>query len=166
MGKFFEDITMGKAEFSSCGKYRYSLERSLSSEPKTIAWIMLNPSTATAELDDPTIRRCMGFSRQWGFGHMLVGNIFGLRATRPEELYKAQDPTGLKNWYHLVRVAFQSHMIIAAWGNHGALYNQGRRVKEILKSEGFKIYCLGTTKFGHPKHPLYLPSNCKWAELE
>ncbi len=162
---FGEDVPLGKAEFSPCKKYRYSLERVLSTQPRTIAWIMLNPSTADADKDDPTIRRCMGFSRQWGYGHMLVGNVFALRATSPEEIYKSEDPMGLDNWKHLGEISYRADKTIVAWGNHGSHLNQGLRVLEFLKSEGFLVYCLGTTKSGQPKHPLYIPSDCELMEL-
>ena len=147
------------ATFSDDYKYRYKLGRRVQSGSKgTITWCILNPSTATAFLLDPTIRKCMEFSKRWNFSYMFVVNLFAYRATNPKELYKVKDPVGNQNWQNIREAFDSSEMIIVGWG-----------AEKIVKSskvyyEGMKDYfeernvlCLGTNKDGSPKHPLYLP---------
>ena len=149
----------GGAKFSDCGKYRYSLFREWDREKGLVSFIMLNPSTAGATEDDPTIRRCIGFAERWGFGRLWVVNLFAFRATDPAEQKKADDPVGPDNIFDIAAGGAFSGKVIAAWGVHGDLHGQAERVKFGL-SLGLKpIHCLGTTKDGHPKHPLYLPND-------
>ncbi len=148
-----------KAKISECGKYRYELTRmwDLGSE-QVICWVMLNPSTADDKVDDPTIRRCMGFSRRLGFNHMQVVNLFGFRTTKPEELLDAPDPTR-DNQVHLRCSVQASEMVVVAWGilsQRLALMAQPS-VAEI-RSTGVPLKCLGRTKAGYPRHPLYVKS--------
>ena len=120
---------------------------------------MLNPSTANATRNDPTIRRCIGFARAWGYERLVVTNLFGLRATLPAALRSAVDPIGPENDRHLRRAAVQADRIVCAWGVHGALGNRGAEVLTLLK--GFRLEHLGLTRGGHPRHPLYLPAACQ-----
>jgi hypothetical protein len=122
---------------------------------------MLNPSTADAEQDDPTIRRCIGFAKAWGFGGIAVRNIFALRATDPRELYKSDDPVGPGNDEAICDLAGLCPLIVAAWGVHGGLRNRGRQVCELLAGAGAEVVCLGVTKDGHPKHPLYVAADAE-----
>src|SRR5262245_13227298 len=107
------------AELSPCGRYRYALTRTWGDPKKVVCWVMLNPSTADADQDDPTIRRCLGFSRAWGAGGLVVVNLFALRATDPDQLRIAADPVGPDNDSHLSTAAF-GRLVVAAWGARGA----------------------------------------------
>jgi len=116
---------------------------------------MLNPSTADAEIDDPTIRKLKGFTADWGYKSFIVGNLYAARATNPKDLQNFDDPVGPENDAML---SFLSHhrLIVAAWGK---LPNPRRvaQVVDILTRNGSQLYCLGTNLDGSPKHPLYVP---------
>ena len=151
------ETTTSTAVISPCGLYRYILTRTWSAAEK-IVWIMLNPSTADASLDDPTIRRCVGFSKQWGAGGIEVYNLFAFRATQPTELRTAADPIGISNDAFLSAIP-QDRKIVVAWGGSGPLLNvirpRSEQVRRILAHR--KLECLGySVKSGQPKHPLYL----------
>lgn len=144
------------AEISPCGQYRYSLERSWDAGSR-ILWIMLNPSTADAEQNDPTIERCLRRSVQWGYDGMWVGNLFALRATDPRALYAHEDPVGPDNDAHLAAMAREARIVLCAWGNHGACRHRAQFVRKMLLGLGVMPYCLRLTAAGQPAHPLYLP---------
>ena len=153
-----DDMVMYRsADISDDGLYRYKLERKWG-DGDTCLFIMLNPSTADARIDDPTIRRCMGYARQWGYGRLLVGNIFAYRATDPEELKRTPYPEGLRNIQALQDMITEAALVVCAWGDWG--YYRDRYL-DILQLVGDKGYSLGTTKKGHPKHPLYLRKDLK-----
>lgn len=162
------------AVMSDCGKYRYELRRQLSDLDSSVCvFIMLNPSTADAELDDPTIRRCKGFASRLGCGELIVVNLFALRSTNPRELYAAGDPVGELNHEYVVKaldeVLSYGGFVICAWGTHGKLMEQDETVLGWIEGEsvsGREInpYCFGVTKSGFPKHPLYLPNNSELLE--
>lgn len=141
------------------GQYRYSLWRIWSHNLPKVLFIMLNPSTADASIDDPTSRRCIRFAKDWGFGSLEVVNLFAYRATKPDELKKCSDPIGPDNDIYIRRAALQTDKIITAWGTKGALLERNRSVMEILYS--FRTYCLDISKDGHPKHPLYVAGDCR-----
>ncbi len=145
------------AILSACGQYRYRLERQWNGNKAKIAFLMLNPSTADAEQDDPTIRRCIGFAKSWGFGGLIVGNIFALRSTDPKALYDHPDPIGPDNDQHILAIAKSARKIVCAWGTHGALHDRGRQVAERL--EFFDLVALKVTADGQPGHPLYLAAD-------
>jgi hypothetical protein len=159
--------TIGRAVFSPCERYRYVLTRDLNHDKdfcnynnRIINVCMLNPSTATHEVDDPTIRRCIGFARTLGFGHLIITNIFALRSTDPKALYKTAEPIGEKNDMYLEESARSADQVICAWGTHGRHEDRGAKVMEML-SKIKPIYALRLTKDGIPGHPLYLPGKCK-----
>ncbi len=141
------------AILSPCGRYRYSLTRTFFTGRGRVLFVMLNPSTADAEIDDPTIRRCIGFARRWGFQELAVANLFAWRATDPRELRQAVDPVGPENDRHLMRLSGCADAVIAAWGARGNYHNRAAEVLGLLEGA---IEHLGLTKQGHPKHPLYL----------
>jgi hypothetical protein len=141
------------AGFSACNRYRYWLTRIWVPALPGVCWVMLNPSTADAERDDPTIRRCVRFSRRWGFGGLVVVNLFAWRAKRPAELSAIDDPVGEDNDASLLEHA-GGRTVIAAWGNHGALLGRAKTVLQLLA--GSRIRCLGVTAAGQPRHPLYV----------
>lgn len=118
--------------------------------------IGLNPSTADAKRDDPTIRRCIGFARAWGFGGVWVLNLFAFRATYPEDLKAAADPVGPNNDRWLRRVARECPRVVACWGNDGAFLARSERVQALL---GPRLEVLRMNASGEPAHPLYLPGN-------
>lgn len=146
------------ARLSDDGVYRYELTRRWGRGP-TVTFIMLNPSTADATLDDPTIRRCKSFARSWEFGALAVVNLFALRATDPAALQKAPDPVGPENDDAIHDAIVGSRVVVAAWGTKGSLFGRDSEVLGILDMAGRPPLCLGVTKQGHPKHPLYVPAN-------
>ena len=152
------------AVISDCGRYRYRLTRDLSPNPRTATFILLNPSTADATNDDPTIRRCIGFARQWGCGRLAVLNLFAFRATDPSEMKRAEDPVGPENraWFERTLIDDLSiGPVVCGWGVHGDLRDQDRVVLGWLEVFGIQPLALGTTKDGHPRHPLYLPAGAR-----
>lgn len=141
------------AVISDCGRYRYVLGRRWTAGP-TVAFICLNPSTADARTDDPTIRRIRGFAKAWGYSALVVANLYAWRATDPAELKRADDPVGPDNDSHLVRVAADCELVVAAWGVHA----RPERVAAVRALPGMdRLHVLGLTKGGAPRHPLYLP---------
>ena len=134
------------------GAYRYLLFRSWTRHLPHVCSCMLNPSTAGSTADDPTIRRCIAFAKSWGCGSLSVINLFAFRATSPKELKLAADPVGLWNFCFIYLVSQQASMTVAAWGTHGTQLHQDLQVLPLLKNP----MCLGRTKSGHPKHPLYV----------
>ena len=148
-----EDIS-GSAYFSVCGLYRWVLYRSWEyGNGEDVCFIMLNPSIANATKDDPTIRRCIGFARRWGFSSLCVRNLFALIATSPTKLRLASDPTGGDIGDKSLSCATGSHTIVAAWGAK-VPFGRDRFALDLFR--GRKLYCLGTTKNGSPRHPLYV----------
>ena len=142
------------AHFSRCRTWRYALWRQWDTARPFVMLIGLNPSTADANRNDPTIRRCIGFARDWGFGGVWVLNLFAFRATYPADLRAAGDPVGPRNDWWLRRVARQCDRIVACWGNDGAFDNRSTRVREML---GDRLEVLRLNGSGEPAHPLYLP---------
>lgn len=152
----------GEAVFSPSGVYRYQLRRwwVMPTMPaRWVLWVMLNPSTADASIDDRTIGRCIGFSRGWGYDGLMVGNLFGYRATDPDTLHTAPDPVGSMNDVHLRMMASLAGLVICGWGSHKAATRA--RVVEAMQVIGRPAHCLGLTKGGQPLHPLYLPGDLK-----
>lgn len=156
------------ATLSPCRRYRYTLTRRwdvpLLSSPATtnrldvashdrVAFLMLNPSTADSTIDDPTIRRCIGFAQSWGFASLLVLNLFAWRATNPDELKKVEDPIGPENDKAILDGVASAQLLVCAWG---ACRTAQDRAKAVLAMLPVKPYCLAMTNGGEPKHPLYL----------
>ena len=145
------------AEFSPCRVWRYALWRVWAPDEPYLAVIGLNPSTADEIQDDPTIRRCIGFAKRWGFGGYFMLNAFGYRATDPKVMKAAADPVGPGNDEAIRRITGGAGQVVAAWGNHCPLDREQAVCRLIRQS----VYCLGTTRSGRPKHPLYLPNETK-----
>lgn len=146
--------------FSPDRKYRYTLWREWadlfgSKREGIVMFIGLNPSTADESLDDPTIRKCMGFARQWGYQGMCMTNLFAYRATDPREMRRQADPVGAENNQFLIDVAKEAGVIVAAWGKHGAFMDRAAAVRTLLAFR--KIHCLRRNADGSPEHPLYVP---------
>ena len=142
------------ALFSPCGAYRYRLTRTLQGKKKPLLIIGLNPSTADATHNDPTIRRCIGFAERWGHSELVVTNLFSFRSTQPDGLKKTKAPVGPDTDEILQNEAAKAGTILAAWGVHGGLFNRNLEVLKLL--EDYPLFCLGITKAGHPRHPLYI----------
>jgi hypothetical protein len=142
--------------FSPCRRYRYTLER-IWSPGDWVNFLMLNPSTADDKQNDPTVTRCINFAKRWGFGGLIVTNIFAFRATDPKRLYGLANPVGVDNDLHILGAADVCKFTVCAWGAHGTLLRRDEKVLELLKSK--RPYCLGRTDKGHPRHPLYIPAN-------
>lgn len=146
------------AYLSPDGVYRYSLGRDWSDEPR-MTFIMLNPSTANAIEDDPTIGRCMSFARREGAGGINVVNLFALRATKPVALQQHSDPVGPENNKAILAALHRSEWIVAAWGAHKFASERAALTRSQLRADRRVLLCLGTTKDGHPRHPLYVPNS-------
>lgn len=166
------------ADISSCGRYRYLLEREWRGthdrknwewlgvrdgageelgHPKTALFVMLNPSTADEDVDDPTIRRCVGFAKTWNYEALAVVNLFAYRATKPKDLFAAGDAIhGPRNQEVIERAVRDAGIIICAWGAHGDEY-QGETVRGWMHMK--RHYALGFTRDGKPRHPLYLKAD-------
>jgi hypothetical protein len=152
-------FTQSDALLSDDGRYRYRLSRVWDDSLPLACWLMLNPSVADHEQDDPTVRRVTGFSQSWGFGGFVVVNLFALRSTDPAELKRDPYPIGPDNDRHIWE-ATEGRRVIAAWGAGGNLVlPAGRRdlqVRADLHVRGRRLECLGLTKEGFPLHPLRL----------
>lgn len=154
----------GPALFSPCGTYRYTLERHFTDgvEGRTVVFVMLNPSTADEQKNDPTVRRCVGFAHNWRASKLVVVNLFALRSTDPRGLERAHesgvDPVGPDNNEAIVGVAREASTVVCAWGRHGAFLERGYRVRKMLRSVGVELNFLKLTEDGVPYHPLYLPA--------
>jgi hypothetical protein len=164
----FEDGVRGWAYFSDDMKYRYVIGRKWDDSLPRVAFVMLNPSTATERVLDPTIRRCIAYAKRWGFGSYEGLNIFALRSTDPKKLYSCVDPVGRENDMMLTNRLFSTEptetgrdcpfaisRVIAAWGNHGRFLGRGDRVASMIR-EVRPLMCLDVSSKGYPKHPLYL----------
>jgi hypothetical protein len=164
---FDVDAPASDATLSTDGLYRYWLGRRWSEGP-VATFVMLNPSTADASADDPTIRRCVGFSKAHGAGGLDVVNLYALRSTDPKGLWIANDPVGPLNDMHLYwaaeKAAQRGWPIIAAWGANA----RADRVAQVCRIDGMdRLAALGVTKDGAPRHPLYLRADAQltpWPE--
>jgi hypothetical protein len=137
------------AILSEDNKYRYELSRIWDEEKPRILFIMLNPSTADANTDDPTIRRVINFAKSWGYGGLFVANLYAFRSTDPKGLKYTDDPIGKDNIQHIQTLLGLTEKVIYAWGNN-------QKEPEWLYNVVSTPYCIETSKNGTPKHPLYL----------
>ncbi len=144
------------AIFSECRTYRYALWRRWDEESADYAmFIGLNPSTADETNDDPTIRRCMKFARDWGYSGLCMANLFAYRATDPKVMKAAAEPVGADNDKTLAELAAHAGVVVAAWGAHGTHKDRDSSVRMMLP----ELHYLRLTKDGQPGHPLYLPAS-------
>ena len=160
--------------FSPCRTWRYTLERvwpppeRYRGAREVAAFIGLNPSTADEVKNDPTVTRCINYARRWGFHGMFMLNIFALRSTDPRALYRHPDPIGPETNRYLTELVQRREvsLVVAAWGNHGALLSRGWDVINLVRNSGVNLYRLGElTKQGQPRHPLYLRSDLEPVQL-
>ncbi len=143
----------GGAVFSGCRRYRYLLWRRWEAGD-AVLFVALNPNRADASRTDPTIRRMVGFARDWGYGACLVGNIFSIRAATPARLARRRGRVGRATDGWIRAAAREAKLTVACWGNHGKLDGRGRKVAEWLRP----CHVLRLTGAGQPAHPLYLPA--------
>lgn len=146
------------AVISDCGKYRYLLRRAWDHDKPRCLYVMLNPSRADAEVDDATIRSCTRLAKGFGYGSFEVVNLYGLRATDPSELAKADDPIGPRNADVGDAAINRCDIVICAWGALLGHRVRAHNMKAWVRGWKPAAYCLGVTKSGAPKHPLYIKS--------
>lgn len=151
------------ALLSDCGRFRYTLDRVWASNLATCVFVMLNPSVADAKIDDSTIRRCIAFAKREGCGALRVVNLFAFRSPSPEKMFNAADPVGPQNNEFLdavlKRAAADGGPVIAAWGVHGRHFDRDAYVAHLAAQHGVALRCLGVTKDGAPRHPLYIAAD-------
>jgi hypothetical protein len=145
------------AVFSECRKHRYKLWRQWSggTQSNYAMFIGLNPSTADEMQDDPTIRRCIGYARAWGYDGLCMTNLFAFRATDPKVMMAESDPIGPDNDFHLRGAAAFARVVVCCWGANGSFKGRDKTVRDMFS----KLNFLRLTKNGSPGHPLYLPKD-------
>lgn len=148
------------AVISECGNYRYELRRQWDADLPPMLFIMLNPSTADADTDDPTIRRCISRARAENCGSLIVVNLFALRSPDPKSLKLHSSPVGTENDRHIGMAVDECQYgrgrAVIAWGAMGGYMGRGAQVIKTMGYTGINLFCLGVTKAGHPRHPLYV----------
>jgi hypothetical protein len=144
-------------EFSPDRMYRYRLTRYWENGLATLGIIGLNPSVADEMEDDRTIRRCIRFAKDMGYGSLMMCNLFAFCATEPKDMKKAEDPVGFLNDMYLKQLYQSCHKTIAAWGTEGGFLGRDKKVREMIPL----LDTFGLTKHGFPRHPLYLPKETR-----
>ncbi|WP_376876561.1 DUF1643 domain-containing protein [Albirhodobacter sp. R86504] len=153
---FLKGDAASTAVYSDCEQYRYLLTRVWVPDGKRALFIMLNPSTATEQQNDPTVERCERRARALGFGAFRVCNIFAYRATDPRVMRAIPDPVGPENDRAILESLPWADQVICAWGAHGEHLGRGAQMEALLRESDCPLYHLGLTKSGNPKHPLYI----------
>lgn len=154
-------MTESGATFSACRRWRYLLWRRWDASKPAANFLMLNPSTADEFRLDPTCARARDYAGRWGFGALIVTNVFGWRATDPQDMKAARDPVGRDNDRAIVAAAREAAIVVCAWGNHGAHAERSARVLELLRGAGVAPQALRVNASGEPAHPLYLPKKLR-----
>ena len=160
-------VEAGPCVLSEDRMYRYTLTRVWAEHKPRVAFIGLNPSTADESNLDPTLRRCLGFADSWGYGSLVMLNLFAFRATDPVVMRRAREPVGeivngqQMNDVHLVNECRASEMVVACWGGRGHFKNRATEVRRLLAAELVPLHYLKLTVTGQPWHPLYLSSDLK-----
>ena len=149
------------ATFSEDGRHRYTLTRILGrgGTGHGLLFVMLNPSIADSAVDDPTVRRCVGFARSWGYDVLELVNLFAWIATDPKDLMRVSDPVGPDNDLTILAATRRADLVVCAWGAHRAARRRSMHVVGTLRESGTRLTCLGKTKSGAPRHPLYVPGS-------
>lgn len=157
------DGTESTAVFSDCENYRYALQKIWNPVGQLLIFIMLNPSTATELVNDPTIERCERRARQWGFAGIQILNLFAFRATLPENMKKQSDPVGPRNDAFIIEAIESAKdgkcKIVCGWGTHGVHLSRDKEIYLMFNRAGLDPSALKWTKDGHPQHPLYVSYN-------
>jgi hypothetical protein len=152
-------MTPAGAEFSPCRRWRYLLWRCWDPSRPVANFLMLNPSTADELKLDPSCTRARNYAERWGYGALVVTNIFGWRATDPAEMKSVANPIGRGNDRAILEAAKQAELVVCAWGNHAEHLGRGEQVLRLLA--GVRLHALRLNSSGHPAHPLYLPSSLR-----
>jgi len=154
--------TYSVARYSDCEKYRYYLKRTWDFTLPVVNYLMLNPSTATEEQNDPTLARCEARARNWSYGSMIITNLFAYRATDPKDMKRQADPVGVGNLDQIREAANEADLIICGWGQYGKHLCQDLQVLRVLERIDLpaKVHALRITN-GVPHHPLYLSYDLK-----
>jgi hypothetical protein len=171
--QFSLGLGTGTAVFSADGRYRYMLTR-LWGSARPAVFIGLNPSSATADANDPTITREIDFARRWGCGGLIKANLFGLVSTDPAGLLEVPDPVGPENDMWIRNATLTGSPLICAWGTgstggpHVVRLRRAReqKVVDALRAARLVLSCLGRNADGSPCHPLYLPATLRPIPLE
>lgn len=149
--------TPSGAVFSRCRRWRYLLWRCWDEAKPAANFLMLNPSTADEVKLDPSCTRARRYAERWGYGALIVTNLFGWRATDPDDMKAARDPVGRGNDRAILAAAREAAIVVCAWGNHGAHLARSMHVRKLL--EGTRLHVLRMNDGGEPAHPLYLPGS-------
>jgi len=144
------------AYISTCEYHRYSLWRVWDVSQPYALFIMLNPSTADGTHDDATIRRCVNYARDLGYGGLYVGNLFSYRSSSPKDLKTTTVPVGCYNDGVVLKLAKKAGVVVVAWGADGTYLGRAGYIRALLQRHDIPLYCLALTKHGEPRHPLYL----------
>jgi hypothetical protein len=147
--------------FSPCWKYRYTLGRQVEGGRGTLAFVMLNPSTADDTVDDPTVRRCLGYARDLGFGQLQIANLYAWRSRDPYDLLRVPDPVGPGNDHYLLATCTAADLVVCAWGAFVGADARSREVLALLRRGGVVPHALRQTRSGQPAHPLRLPATLR-----
>jgi hypothetical protein len=158
-------ITPSGAQFSRCRRWRYLLWRRWDEGKPVANFLMLNPSTADEVKLDPSCTRARNYAERWGYGGLIVTNIFGWRATDPKVMKSVKDPVGRGNDAAILRAAREAKLVVCAWGNHGEHLGRGDEVLKILREQKISLHLLRQNGDGQPCHPLYLPASLTPAEF-
>lgn len=155
------------AEISRCERHRFKLGRVWDTNLPVLLWVMLNPSTADASIDDPTIRRCINYAKDWDFGGIEVVNLFSLRTPSPKVLIKTSVNERNHSSYNdiLEKVFLKHDAAICGWGTNGTLDNRNKKILDMMNENGCIPFCIDKTSLGEPKHPLYLKKDLLPKEL-
>lgn len=149
------------ATISPCQKYRYELRRVWDESKPLVLFVCLNPSIADADIEDKTSRVCINYAKRWGYGGLLIGNLFAYRSTNQSALYKVSDPVGSENDGWLKKLQAEATLVVCAWSDTGAFKNRDEEVLAFLEAP----HCLVKLKSGRPGHPLYKRADLKPSRL-
>jgi hypothetical protein len=152
-------MTPAGALFSRCRRWRYLLWRCWDESRPVANFLMLNPSTADEHKLDPSCTRARNYAERWGFGAVVITNIFGWRSTDPRVLTLVENPIGQANDRAIVKAAKAARLVVCAWGNHGEHLGRGGEVARMLRKHDIELTALRLNDAGHPAHPLYLPGS-------
>ena len=154
------------ATFSRCERWRYALWRRWDASRPVANFLMLNPSTADERQLDPTCARARDYAERWGYGGLVVTNVFAWRATDPGAMKAAADPVGPGNDIAIERAAREAALVVCAWGNHAAHRGRSAEIAALLGRARVTLHALRVNASGEPAHPLYLRGDLaplRWA---
>lgn len=158
--ELFGSVESAGARFDPARRYRYRLWRRWAKGP-ALLWIMLNPSTADERVLDPTLRRCIDYTRRWGFPAMEIGNLYAFRATKPKDLWTVDDPVGPENFEVLEALVCSAAKVIVGWGGN-AKPDVLEQISTLFEEHRVRPFCVGKSEdTGQPYHPLYQPKDAE-----